>query len=129
MPLIENVLKPLAKSVLMPLGSTAVVSSTDAAIHEKMFGSGNTPLIISNEEMKYIMEIVKLLKESGLLIKDVSETIKNEVKKQKEGFFGMLLDTLDASLLGNLLASKVAIRAGKGTIKAGERLIRAGQDI
>ena len=41
----------------------------------------------------------------------------------------MLLDTLDASLLGNLLASKVAIRAGKGTIKAGERLIRAGQDI
>ena len=113
----------------MPLGSTAVVSSTDAAIYEKMFGSGNTPLIISNEEMKHIMEIVKLLKESGLLIKDVSETIKNEVKNKKEGFFGMLLDTLDASLLGNLLASKVAIRAGKGTIKAGERLIRAGQDI
>ena len=50
--LIRNVLKPLAKSVFMPLGLTVATSATDAAIHKKMFGSGSTTLIISNEEMK-----------------------------------------------------------------------------
>ena len=53
LPLIRNVLKPLAKSALMPLGLTATASSTDVAIHKKMFGTGNTTLIISNEEMNY----------------------------------------------------------------------------
>ena len=48
-----------------------------------MFGSGFTSLIICNEEMDDIMKIVKSLQESGLLIKGVSETIKNEVKEQK----------------------------------------------
>ena len=80
LPLIGNVLKPLAKSVLIPLGLTAAASATDAAIHKKMFGSGNTTLIISNEEMNDIMKIVKTLEEFGLLIKGVSETIKNEAK-------------------------------------------------
>ena len=56
LPLIGNVLKPLAKSVSIPLGLTA--SATDAAILQKMFGSGNTTLIISNEEMSDIMKIV-----------------------------------------------------------------------
>ena len=60
LPLIGNVLKPLAKSVLIPLGLTAVVSATDAAIHKKIFGSGNTTLIISNEKMNEIMKIVIL---------------------------------------------------------------------
>ena len=59
--LMKNVLKPLAKSVLIPLGLTAVASATDAAIHKKMFGSGVTTLIISNEEMNDIMKIVKSL--------------------------------------------------------------------
>ena len=67
------------------------------------------------------MRIVKPLKESRLLIKGVSETIKNEAKEQKGGFLRMLLGTLGASLLGNLLT-------GKGTIKEGEGTIRAGQD-
>ena len=62
MPLIGNVLKQLAKSVLIPLGLTAVESATDAAIHKKMFGSDATTLIISNEEMNDIMKIVKFLK-------------------------------------------------------------------
>ena len=62
MPLIGNALKPLAKSVLIPLGLTAVASATDAAIHKKMFGSGNTTLIISNEKMNEIMKIVILSK-------------------------------------------------------------------
>ena len=56
-----------------------------------MFGSGDTASIISNKEMNDIMTIIKPLEESGLLIKGVSETIKNEAKEQKGGFFGMLL--------------------------------------
>ena len=137
MPLTGNVLKPLGKSVSIPLGLSAVASATDAAIHKKIFGSGNTTLIVSNEEMNNIMKILKSLEESGLLIKSVSETIKSEAKEQKGGFLGMLLGTLGASLLGNLITGKgvVAtgqgrgtIRAGEGTFRAGEGTVRAGQD-
>ena len=93
--------KPLAKSVLIPLGLTAVVAATDAAIQKKVFRSGinlfdlskRTTLIISNEEMDDVMKIVKSLKESGLLIKVVSKTVKNKTKEQKCGFHGMLLGT------------------------------------
>ena len=63
--------------------------------------------------MNDIMKIVKSLEESGLLIKDLSESIKNEANKQKGGFLGMLLGTLGASLLGNLLTGKSAVRAGQ----------------
>ena len=99
----KNVLKLLAKSILIPLVLTEAASAADAVIQQKMFGSGMTTLIISNKKMKDIMKIVKFLKESGLLIKGVSDTIKNEAKEQKGGFLSMLLGTLDASLLGNLL--------------------------
>ena len=85
-----------------------------------MFGSGTTTLIISNEEMNNIMRIVKSLEESGLLIKGVSQAIKNEVKEQKGGLIEMLLDTLGATLLGNLLTGKVTIRAGESTVTAGQ---------
>ena len=78
-----NVLKPLAKSVLIPLGLTAAVSATDAAIHKKIIRSGTTTLTVSNEEMNDIMEIVKYLEESSSLLKGVSETIKNEAIEQK----------------------------------------------
>ena len=78
--LIRNVLKPLATSIFIPLGSTAIASATDAAIHKNMFGSGMTTLIISNEEINDIMKMVKYLEESGLSIKRVGETIKNEAK-------------------------------------------------
>ena len=84
--LIGNVLKPLAKSVLIPLRLTAAASAIDAAIHKKMFGSGFTTLIISNEEMNDFMKTVKSLEESQLLIKGVSETIKMKQKNKKEGF-------------------------------------------
>ena len=85
LPLIRNVLKPLARSVLIPLGLTAPASASAAkeAIHKKIFESSMTTLIISNEEMNDIMKIVKALEESGSLIKGVSETIKNEAKQQK----------------------------------------------
>ena len=75
LPLIGNVLKPLTKRVLIILGVTAAASATDAAVHEKMVGSGFTTLIISNEQIKNIMRVVKSLQESGLLMKGISEKI------------------------------------------------------
>ena len=62
MPLIGNILKPLAKIVLIPLGLTAATSATGADIHKKMFVSGTATLIISNEEMNDIVKIVSRLK-------------------------------------------------------------------
>ena len=91
-PLIKNVLKPLAKSVLIPLVLTASSSATDAAIHKKnyIFGSGTTTLITLNEEMINIMKIVKSIEESVFfLIKGASKTIESEAKKQKLGFLGV----------------------------------------
>ena len=67
--LMGNVVETLAKNILIPLGLMAAASTTDAAIHNKMFGSGFRTLIISNEEINDIMKIVKSLEESGLLIK------------------------------------------------------------
>ena len=113
LPLIGNVHKPLAKSVLIPLGLTAAASATDAVIHKKMFGSGAATLIISKKEMNDFMKIIKSSEESDLLIKDVSETFKNEAKEQNGAFLTMSLGTLSASLLGNLLT-------GEGTIRVGE---------
>ena len=77
-----------------------------------------------------VIKIVKSLEDSGLLIKGVSETIKNEAREQKGGFIGMLLDILGASLLGTLLTGKgvIATSQGQGTIRAGEGTVRAGQD-
>ena len=69
--------------------------------------------------MKDIIEIVKSLKDSGLLLKGVSKTIQNEAKEPKGGFLSMLLGTLGASLLGNILAGKGINRAGEGIVRAG----------
>ena len=133
--LISNVIKPLAKIVLIPLGLTAAASAADARIHKKILGSGNITTIISNNEIEDIIKIVKFLEDSGLLLKGVTETVQNEVKEQKGGFLSMLLGTLDASLLGNLLIGKGPIatsqgrgicRAGKGINRAGEGVLRAG---
>ena len=129
LPLIKNVIQPLAKSALIPLGLTAAASATDSGIHKKILGSGNmTTLIISNDEINDIIKIVKSLEDSGLLLKGVSETVQNEVKEQKGGFLSMLLGTLGASLLGNLLTGKGIYRAGKGKgiNRAGEGIVRAG---
>ena len=99
---------------------TAAASAADVGIHKKILGSGTTAtLIISNEEMENIMKIVKSLEDSGLLLKGFSEIIQNEVKEQKGGFLSMLLGTLGASLLGNMLAGKGMNRAGEGIIRAG----------
>ena len=88
LPLIKNVIKSLAKSVLIPLGITAAASAADAEMHKKILGSGhnNTTLIISNNEMEDIIKIVKPLEDSGLLLKGVTETVQNEIKEQKREF-------------------------------------------
>ena len=115
LPLIKNTIKSLAKSILIPLGLTAAVSAADAGIHKKILGSGDTAtLIISNNEMEDIIKIVKSLEDSGLLLKGVTETVQNELKEQKGVFLSMLLGTLGASLLGNILPGQGINRAGKG---------------
>ena len=80
-----------------------------------MFG-----LISSNEEMNYIMKTITSLEESGLLIKGVSKTVKNQTKEQKGRFLSMLLGTSGASLTANLLTGKDTVTAGEGTLRAGQ---------
>ena len=87
----ENLLKTLAKSVLISLGLTAAASAIDAAIQKKIFGSCITTLMISNEQMDDIMKIIKSLEKPGLLIKGVNETIENEEKEQRSRFPSMSL--------------------------------------
>ena len=97
----------LAKNVLAQLGITAAASAIDAGIQKKKapqkHGSGTTTLIISNKEMNDIIKIVQALEDSNILLKGVTKTIKNKTKEQKGEFLSMLLDTLGASLLGNIL--------------------------
>ena len=128
LPLIKKVIKPLAKSVSVPLGVTAAASVADAGIHKKILGSGNTTLIISNDEINDIIKIKKSLEDSGLLLKVVTQTVQNEVKGQKGGFLCILLGTLGASVLRNLLTGQGIYRAGKGKgiNRAGEGIVRAG---
>ena len=80
-----------------------------------------TTLMISADKIHDIIKIVKSLKDPGLLIEGVTKTVQNEVKEQKGGFLRMLLGTLGASLLGNLLTGKGIYRAGKG-----KGVVRAG---
>ena len=61
--------------------------------------------------MNYMIKIVQALEDSNILLKGVTKTIKNESKEQKGGFLGMLLGTLGASLLRNILAGKGIVRA------------------
>ena len=125
-----KVAMPLAKNVLAPLGLTAAMSAIDGSIEKKIHGSG-VKLIIEQEDMKDIMKIIKALENSGILLKGVSKTIKNEAKVQRGGFVSMLLGTLGASLLSNLLTGgKGIMRAGEGSVASrtkGDGIVRAGE--
>ena len=101
---------PLAKTVLAPLGLTAAMSAVDRSIQKKIHGSG-VKLIIEQEDMNDIIKIIEALENSGILLKRVTKTIENETKEQRGGFLSMLLGTLGASLLGNLLTGKGMMRA------------------
>ena len=118
-----KVAMPLAKNVLAPLGLSTAMSAIDGSIKKKMLGSRTTTLIISNDEMDDILKIVKSLEDSNVLFKGVSETIQHEAKEQRGGFLSMLLGTLGASLLGDILSKGLS---GKGVIRAGEGTVRAG---
>ena len=80
-------IKPLAKSVLIPLGLSAAASAADAGIYKKMLGSGNMRTsIISNDEIKDIIKIAKSLKDSGLLLKELLKQFKMKLNNKKEDF-------------------------------------------
>ena len=115
-----KVAMPLAKNVLAPLCLTAAMSAIDGGIQKKIHGSG-VKLIIEQKDMNDIMKIVEALENFGILLKGVIKTIGNETKEQRGGFLSMLLGTLGASLLGNLLTG------GKGMMRAGEGIVRAGE--
>ena len=95
----------------------------------KKVGSGNSILIIYNEEMNNIIKVVMSLEESGFSIKSVSKASKNEVKEQKGAFLGMLLGILGASLSGNLSTDKgeIATSQGQSKIRADECAIRSSE--
>ena len=106
------------------LGLTAAVSATDAVVNKKILGSGNhTTLIVSNDDMQDLLKIVNSLEDSGILLDGITETVKNEVKEQEGSFLSMLLVTLGASLLGDLLTKNLS---GRGVIRSGEGTIRTG---
>ena len=120
LPLIGNVHKPLAKSIMVSLWLATAASATDAAIQKNIFGFGRpldvvpqeTALVLSNKKLD-VIKIVKSLECVVSLIKVVSETVENEVKEQKGGF-------LSASLLSSVLTGKGVIKAGEGTNRAGQ---------
>ena len=126
MPLSKSGL-PLLKFVVKPLGMldlTTAASATDAAGNKKILGSGNhTTLIISKNDMQDLLKVIKSLEDSGILLNGVTETVKNQVKEQQGGFLSMLLGTLGASLLGDLLTKNLS---GRGVIRAGEGTVRSG---
>ena len=114
-----KVAMPLAKNVLAPLGLTAAMSVIDGSIQRKIHGSG-VKLIIEQEDLNDIIKIIEAPENSGILLKGVSKAIENETKEQRGGFLSMLLGTLGASLLGNLLTG------GKGIMRPGDGIVRAG---
>ena len=114
---------PLAKNILAPLVITAPASAIDAGIQNKVHSSGTTTLIISNEEMNYIMKIVQALEDFNILLKGIAKAIENETKEEKERFLGMLLGTLGAGFLENMLTGKRILRGGYGNIQ-GKGILR-----
>ena len=81
-----KVAAPLAKNILTPVGILAAASAIDAEVEKKIHGSGDTTLIVSNDELYDIMKIVQALEDSNILLKGVTKTIKNKTKEQKEDF-------------------------------------------
>ena len=111
---------PLAKNVLAPLGLTVAMSAIEGSIPKKIRGSG-VKLISEQEDMNDNVKIIEALENSGILLKGISKTIENETKEQREGFLSMLLGTLGASLLRNVLTG------GKGMTRTGEGIVREGE--
>ena len=125
MSFLPKLIKPaisIGKNILAPLGLSAALSAPDAAILKKMYGSGNTTLIISNDDMDDLIKIITALEEHYILLKGTSRTIKNETKEQRGRFLSMLLGSLEASLLANLLTGQALYRTGQGLYRTGQGL-------
>ena len=122
-----KVAMPLAKNVLASLGLTAAMSAIDGSIQKKRHGLG-VKLNIEQEDMNDIIKIIEVLENSGILLKGVTKKIENETKERRGRFLSMLLGTLGASLLENLLAGgKGMKRSGEGIVRAGDGIVRAGE--
>ena len=109
--------------------SLNMVDDDETNFPHKLLLTNRTTLIIPNDKKKDIIKILKSLEDIGFLLKGVRETIQNQAKEQKGGFFSMLLGMLGANLLGNILAGKEWInRAGGGEIgkRQGRGIVRAG---
>ena len=76
----------IGKNILAPPGLSIAMSATDAAIQKKIYGSGNTILIISNDDLDDLIKIITALEEHDILLKGTTKTIKNNTKKQEGGF-------------------------------------------
>ena len=125
MSFLPKLIKPsisIGKNILVPLGLSAAMSATDAAIQKKMYGSGMTTLTISNDDLNDLIKIVTALEEHVTLLRGTSNSIKNKTKKQEGGFLSMLRGTVGASLLGNLLTGSGLYRTGKGMYRTGQGL-------
>ena len=116
----------IEKNILASLGLSAAMSATDAAIQKKMYGSGMTTLVISNDDLDDLIKIITALEEYDILLKGTTQTIENETKKQEGEFLSVLLGTLGASLLGNLLTGKGLYRNGNGMYRSGNGMDRTG---
>ena len=120
-----SLLSKLADSLM----KVAVHSAIDAGIQKKkkkekdktkrkQHGSGTTTLMISNKKINNKMKIVQAFEDSNILLKEITEKIKNETKEPKWGFLSILLGTLVASLLGNILGGGSGIKKGKRILRA-----------
>ena len=123
LPLIKNIIKPLAKSLPVPLRLTAAAPPPDASFLQIILVSRTTPLTISNKEKEDIKKIIRYFEEFDLLIHYVSKRIKNETSEEKGGFLGTLLCRLDTSLLVTMLTRKGVTKTGERVIQACERTI------
>ena len=122
-----KVAMPLAKNIFAPLDLTVAMSAIDGGIQKKIHGSG-VKLIIEQEDMNDIIKIIEALENSAILLIGVTKTIENETKEQRGGLLSMLLGTLGASLLGNLLTGgKGMMREGEGIVREGDGIVRAGE--
>ena len=95
--------------MLIPLSLTAAALAADARIHKIILGSGTMTLVITNKEMDDVKIIVKPLEDSALLLKGATKTIENETNEQRGRFLSILLGTVGASMLGNLLSGTEVI--------------------
>ena len=116
---LPKLIKPaisLGKNILAPLGLNAAMSSTDAAIQKKMYASGTKTVKFSNKDLDDITKTVKALEDSDVLMKGVTKTLKNDIKKGGAlPLTPMLLGTLGASLL-----------TGRALFRTGKRMYRVG---